>query len=158
MVTVQSSMYVPRMRASAVIAFMLNATDELYQTWWPGTHFAMHRLNDAPGVGQVVYMDELVGDRRIRMQGLVTEVGPDRITWQLRRLVRLPCWLSIQISDDDEGATVTHLICAGYAGPVGRLLDPLFRLYFSAQFAEMMDQHFTIEFSRLPDILTADSP
>lgn len=157
MVTIESSMYVPRMRSRSVIEFMLNATDERYRAWWPGTHFAMHAFNGAPGVGQVVYMDELVGDRRIRMRGVVTDAGPNRITWQLKRLVRLPCWLRIVVDDDINGATITHTIRAGYRHPMGRLLDPLFRLYFSDRFARMMEEHFTIEFSRLPDVLEADS-
>ncbi len=161
MVTIESSMYVPKMRARRIIDFMLHSTDDLYRTWWPGTHFSMHALNDCCGIGQVVYIDELVGDRRIIMRCVVTDMGQNRITWQFKHMVRLPCWLTIQIDDDDGGAIITHTIRAGYSGWLGRLLDPLFRLYFSPRFARMMEEHFTIEFSALPEVLErhgADSP
>lgn len=153
MFAIESSMYVPGMRASRVIDFMLHPTDNLYQDWWPGTHFSMHALNDCSGIGQVVYMDELVGDRRIRMRCVVTDLGPDRIAWQFIYIVRLPCSLVIKIDDDDEGATITHTIRVGYSGRLGRLLDPLFRAYFSKRFAQMMSEHFAAEFTALPGVL-----
>lgn len=157
MVTIESSMHVPRMRADSVVAFMSNPTDELYREWWPGTHLSMHPLNDVSGVGQCVYMDEFVGDRRLRMQCVITEVGPGKLVWQFKLGFRLPCWLTLVIEDDDAGATITHTISAGYRRLPGLLLDPLFRLYFSARFATMMDEHFTTEFSALPDILERHS-
>ena len=61
-------MHVPRMRSSAVIHFMLTVTDEQYNAWWPGTHFRMHSLNDKTGLGQLICMDELVGDRHLQMK------------------------------------------------------------------------------------------
>jgi hypothetical protein len=48
---------------------------------------------------------------------------------------------------------IWHTIRAGYSGPVGRILDPLFRVYFSARFAKMMHEHFAVEFSALPGIV-----
>ncbi len=100
MITIESSMYVPGMRAARVIEFMLHPADDRYRTWWPGTHLAMHALNDTDG-----------------------------------------------------GANITHTIRAGYSGPVGRILDPLLRVYFSARFAKMMHEHFAVEFSALPGIV-----
>jgi len=102
-------------------------------------------------------MDELVGDRRIRMRCVVTDLGPDRIAWQFMYIVKLPCWLVIKIDDDDGGARITHTIRVGYSGLLGRLLDPLFRVYFSARFAHMMNEHFTIEFAALPSVLERHS-
>ena len=157
MVVVESSMHVAGMRAARVIHFFLHPADDVYQRWWPGTHLSMHPLNDESGVGQVVYMDELVGSRRLRYACIVTDLGPTQITWQFRRLVRLPCWLGLRIVDDEAGATITHTIRAGYAGALGRLLDPLLRLYFSSGFERMMDEHFKTEFSMLPQILEHES-
>lgn len=153
MITIKSTMYVPRMRAARVIDFFLHPSDDLYRRWWPGTHFSMHKLNDSTGLRQVVYMDELVGDRRVRSACVVTELGPGYITWQFRRLVSLPCWLAIRIVDDEAGAAITHTISAGYRGSFGRLLDPILRLYFSPGFERMMDEHFRTEFSSLPELL-----
>lgn len=146
-------MYVPGMRASEVLGFFVEPNDDLYQAWWPGTHFSMHPVNDQDGIGQSVYMDEMVGTRRLRFTCVVTRLEADRITWQFRRLVNLPCWLDLRIEDDDGGATITHTISAGSSTRVGRLLDPLLRLYFSPSFERMMDAHFRTEFSALPALL-----
>jgi len=153
MITIESSMHVPRMRSSAVVHFMLTVTDEQYQAWWPGTHLRMHSLNDETGLGQLICMDELIGDRHLRMKCIVTELEHHKITWQFVRLARLPCWLTLLIQDDDSGATITHTIRAGYSGPPGRLLDPLLRLYFSQNFARMMYEHFSFEFPQLPQLI-----
>jgi hypothetical protein len=155
MITIESSMHVPRMRARSVIDFMLTATDERYRAWWPGTHFRMHALNGVQGVGQRICMDELVGERHLRLVCEVTELAADRITWQFVKVVRLPCWLTLVIADDGTGATITHTLRAGFRGGIGRLLDPLFRLWFSARFARMMDEHFSTEFPRLAEMLAA---
>lgn len=153
MLTIRSQMHMPGVRGEQVVDFMLDSSDERYQAWWPGTHLAMHRVNAAPGVGQVVLMDEYVGTRRLTMYGRVTKTSPTDITWQLRRVVTLPCWVSIELEDDATGASITHTIRAGFDGVAGRLLDPLFRIYFSRRFACQMEEHFTGEFSRLSDLL-----
>ena len=153
MITIESSMHVPRMRSSAVIHFMLTVTDEQYNAWWPGTHFQMHSLNDKAGLGQLICMDEMIGDRHLQMKCIVTELERNKITWQFVRLARLPCRLTLLIEDDHSGATITHTIRAGYARLPGRLLDPLLRLYFSQKFARMMSEHFTFELTQLPELI-----
>ncbi|HMX17420.1 MAG TPA: SRPBCC family protein [Rhodocyclaceae bacterium] len=155
MITIESSMHVPRMRARSVIDFMLTATDERYRAWWPGTHFRMHPLNGVRGVGQRICMDERVGDRHLRLVCEVTELAADRITWQFLHGVKLPGWLTLVIVDDAAGATITHTIRAGFRGTAGRLLDPLLRLWFSARFERMMDEHFSTEFPRLAEMLAS---
>lgn len=78
---------------------------------------------------RIIYMDEFVGQRRIQMQGIITEVTPGkRITWQLKKVVRLPVWLSVDFADNDAGVAITHTIRAGFGG-IGRLLDPVLQLY-----------------------------
>ena len=146
-------MHVPGMRAERVIDFFLHPSDDLYQRWWPGTHLFMHPLNEQVGPGQVVYMDEFVGTRRLRFACVVTALTQDSITWRFQRLVPLPCWLALRIIDDERGATITHTIRAGFRSRFGRLVDPLLRLYFSPGFERMMDEHFRTEFSVLPQVL-----
>jgi hypothetical protein len=134
--------------------FLLNCTDEAYRHWWPGTHLSFHTIKRVPGdVGNLVFMDEFIGDRRIRMQGVVTEVHPGkRLVWQCTKLIRWPVKLVLQLDDEGDAARLTHTIEAGFNG-FGRILDPLFRLYFSRRFAESMDQHVRTEFPKLRDIL-----
>jgi hypothetical protein len=99
-------------------------------------------------------MDEFVGNRRIKMIGLVTEAAPGRrITWQLKKMVLLPVRVSLDFSDSHHGVTVTHTIWAGVSG-IGILLDPILRLYFSADFRKAMDEHVKVEFAKLGEILT----
>ncbi len=39
---------------------------------------------------------------------------------------------------------------------IGRLLDPIFRIYFSPRFERAMDEHVRAEFPRLRDMLRAE--
>jgi uncharacterized membrane protein len=98
-------------------------------------------------------MDEFIGARRVSMTGIVVEaIRGRKIVWQLTRLIRLPVWLSLELEDDDQGVTITHTIRAGFAG-VGRILDPVLRLYFSEAFVSAMDHHVKTEFPRLRELL-----
>jgi hypothetical protein len=104
-------------------------------------------------VGDVVLMDEYVGKRRVRMLGIVVQVGPgQKIVWQLRKGVRLPAWLTLELADRDGGVDLRHTITAGFGG-VGQVLDPLLRRYFSAEFATAMDEHARTELPLLRDHL-----
>lgn len=155
MITIRSTTDVPHTKGDQICEFLLNSTDARYQRWWPGTHLALHTIRSAPNhIGAVVYMDELVGNRRIKMLGVVTEAAPGRrITWQLKKMVCLPVRVSLDLSDNHHGVTVTHTIRAGFSG-VGILLDPIFRLYFSPDFRKSLDEHVKVEFAKLGEILT----
>jgi hypothetical protein len=90
---------------------------------------------------------------RIAMLAVVLKVVPgQKIVWQLRKGVRLPVWLTLELADRVSGVDLRHMITAGFRG-VGRVFDPLLRLYFSAEFAAAMDQHARAEFPLLRDHL-----
>ncbi len=154
MLTIQSTTQVARTNGDRMCEFLLNPTDEDYQRWWPGTHLALHTIRSAPNhIGSVVYMDEFVGTRRVTMLGVVTEAkSGKRITWRLKKVLPLPVRVSLDFSDSRNGVTVTHTIRAGFSG-IGRLLDPFFRLYFSAGFKRSMDEHMKVEFAKLGELL-----
>lgn len=154
MITMQSKVRVADASGADILDFMLNCTDQRYQAWWPGTHLAFHTVERRPGnVGNVVYMDEYVGRRRIKMRGVVAEVVPGKkIVWQFKQIIRLPARLILETADDDEGVMLTHTLQAGFKG-IGSLLDPLLRLYFSDEFARAMDEHAQAEFPMLGEIL-----
>lgn len=154
MIIIQSKVQVAQAKGKELCDFLLNPTDRAYQQWWPETHLAFHTLKQVPNaIGNIVYMDEFVGKRRIKMQGIVMEVMPGRrITWQLKKIVRLPIWLSVDFDDNAAGVAITHTIRAGFAG-VGKLFDPIFRFYFSAGFANAMDEHVKVEFPKLGAML-----
>ena len=154
MITVQSTIRVADANGADILEFLINCTDQRYQAWWPGTHLVFHTIKRRPGnIGNIVYMDEYVGRRRLKMHGVVREAMPGKkIVWQVKWIVPLPVHLTLEADQDDEGVTLTHTIQAGFEG-IGRLLDPLFRLYFSDEFAQAMDEHAQTEFPMLGELL-----
>ena len=155
MISLQTNVHVTRISARDIYEFMLNPTDERYQEWWPGVHLQFHWLEHHPGyVGDLIYMDEFVGQRRLRMTGRVTTAEPDRrIAWRLAAPLRIPARLSLDLDNDSSGVIITHTTQAGFAD-WGRVLDPVLRLYFSDEFAHDLDAHVRNEFSRLADLLS----
>lgn len=156
MITIQSRAHVPGVRSQQVIEFLLRCNDTEYQRWWPGTHLRFHTLRRGPNdVGNTVFMDELVGKRRVKLTAVVAEVVPGKkIVWQWKALFRQPVRLVLELDEDATGVRITHTIRAGLEG-FGRLLDPLFRLFFSADFERALDEHVRIEFPRLGALLGA---
>jgi len=154
MITLRTQLAVPGVTGTEVTDFFLNCTDAEYQRWWPGTHLSYHTINRVPGdVGSLVVMDEYIGDRRVRAKGVVTEVEPGkRVVWQLVKLIRLPVWFTLECVDRDGALHLTHTVEAGFQG-IGRVLDPLIRLYFSERFAKALDEHVRTEFPKLRDML-----
>ena len=159
MITIESRLFVDGLTDREVFDFLLNATDEDYRRWWPGTHLRLHALErHEDHVGDVFYMDEYIGKRRVRMTGVVAEAERGRrIVWRLGRRVPLPVRLTLEMTDRDGGVALRHTIRAGFGG-IGRVLDPLFRLYFSQKFAAAMDEHARAEFPMLRDLLAGSSP
>ncbi|MCL7453621.1 MAG: hypothetical protein M8467_11310 [Anaerolineae bacterium] len=154
MISIQSKVHIDSIKGVELLDFLLNCTDEQYQAWWPGTHLAFHTVERRPDhVGSVIYMDEYVGRRRLRMKGIVTEFVPGkRVVWQFKQIVRLPAWLVLVTEDKEAGVTITHTIQAGFPG-MGRILDPVLRLYFTDEFERAMDEHAQAEFPMLAAML-----
>ena len=154
MITLISKTYVDGLTAREVVDFLLNATDSDYQNWWPGVHLQFHTLcRYADDIGNVVYMDELIGDTRIKMKAVVLEVVRDRkIVWQMKKGIRWPIWLSLQLENDNSGVSIIHTVRAGFSG-IGKVRGPLFRFYLSARFAVDLDEHVKAEFPRLRAML-----
>jgi hypothetical protein len=154
MLTLQTSLRVDGISASEIWEFLANPTDDAYRRWWPGTHYRFHRLErHADHLGDVIYMDEYVGTRRLRMKAIVVEALPrKRLAWQLVKVVKLPARLELALTDYEGGVSITHTTSAGFRG-AGRILDPLVRLYLSKRFARALDEHVKTEFPLLRDRL-----
>ncbi|HET6685861.1 MAG TPA: hypothetical protein VFH02_04970 [Jiangellaceae bacterium] len=159
MLRIQTEIVVEGITGRQITDFLLDCTDERYQQWWPAIHLRLHPLAlGRDHVGDEVFMDEYVGERRVRMTGVVAEASPGaRIVWQLKKGVRLPVRLTLELADRDGGVALRHTITAGYRG-IGRVLDPLLRLYFSPGFATAMDDHVRTEFPLLRDQLAHAQP
>ena len=77
---------------------MLGCSNEDYQNWWPGTHLQFHTTKRYPdNIGNIVYMDEFIGKRRVKMEGIVIDaVSGQRIVWQMKKWgILLPVWLDL---------------------------------------------------------------
>jgi hypothetical protein len=151
---IDSTVDVAGLTGRDVSDFMLSCTDEQYQQWWPGTHLQLHALGRATaGVGDVMVMDEYVGRRRLRLRAVVEALEPGRrVGWRFRLVVPLPVRLSLELSPVPGGVSVRHTITAGWQG-IGRVLDPLLRLYFTPRFTAALDEHVRTEFPLLRDHL-----
>ena len=153
MIEIRTVTHVAGLKGIEVTSFLLNPTDTEYRMWWKGTHLQLHPITGSAGTGKAVYMDEYIGARRVRMTAILIESIPGvRIAWQLKKIIKLPVWLSLELEDDHAGVTITHTIRAGFAG-AGRILDPLLRASFSKSFTMAMDEHVKIEFPKLRDML-----
>lgn len=159
MLVLETKTLVEGLTGREIFEFLAEPDDRGYQQWWPGVHLRLHIVSRGIGhVGDVLYMDEYVGSRRVRLSAVVVEAVPgERLVWRLKAGVRLPVWLSLEFVDGAAGVTVTHRIRAGWAGR-GRIFDPILRLYFSRRFAAAMDAHVRAEFRRLRDRLRPTSP
>ena len=154
MVTLQTVVDVQGLSGQQVTDFLLNCDDKQYQEWWEGTHLQFHTIRRYPdNIGNVVYMDEYVGARRLKMKAIVLKAIPgEEIVWQMQKGFRLPAWLTLTVEDIEESVRITHTIAAGFNG-IGKALDPLFRLYLSRSFEIAMDEHARIEFPKLKEVL-----
>jgi hypothetical protein len=154
MLVITSEVKVAGLTGRDVSDFMTSCTDDQYRAWWPDTHLQLQVLGRATGgVGDVVVMDEFIGRRRLRLRGVVEALEPGRrIVWHFRKVLPLPARLSLELSPTPDGVSVRHTVTAGWPG-IGRVLDPLLRLYFTARFTADLDTHVHTEFPLLRDYL-----
>ena len=154
MLVIESRVDVAGLSGRDVTDFMVACTDEQYQSWWPGTHLQLHVLGGTTGeVGDVMVMDEFIGRRRLRLHGILEAVEPGRrLVWRFHKVVPLPARLSLELSPIPGGVAVRHLITAGWRR-IGRVVDPLLRLYFTPRFTTDLDAHVRTEFRLLSDHL-----
>lgn len=152
MLKLETRVHVDGLTAEEIFDFLTNPTDPAYQAWWPGVHLHLRLLERRAGhVGDVLYMDEYVGRRRLRLRGVVLEAAPGRrLVWQFKRVVRLPARLSLEFAERDAGVDITHTLEAGFSR-FPRLQRPLLRLYFTNEFAGALDEHVRTEFPLLRD-------
>ncbi len=152
-VITETRVRVPGITTARIREFFLNPTDDAYRRWWPGTHLAFHVVSPRPDHrGEVVWMDEYVGRRRLRMRCVVRTVEEAKIVWRMKMLVTLPLSLTLALEDEPDGVTVVHTLGIEARG-LGRLLVPFVRLFFSPAFRQAMDEHARTEFPMMGNIL-----
>jgi hypothetical protein len=159
MLTLLTKIQVDGIAGTEIFDFLANPDDESYRAWWPGTHLELHTAERGDNhVGDVLYMDEYVGKRRLRGSAIVTEaIRGKRLVWQFKRGIKLPAHLELEFSDYEGGVAITHTVRAGCRGP-GRVLDPALRVLLSRAFANDLDDHVRTEFPLLRDLLRERGP
>ncbi len=141
-----------------ITEFLATCDDEAFRRWWPGTHFRLHTVKGVRGtVGSVIVMEEMIGQRRVKVKCELVELVPGRkLVWQVRRpLFRLPVKLIFSLQDDGSGVEVEHAIEVGYQG-AGAVLDSLLRLLFPPRFAADKDEHVRTELPKLKAMLRGE--
>jgi hypothetical protein len=153
-ITLRSEVNVHGIHGEEFLDFMLNCTDVDYQEWWPGVHLAFHTIQRYPGeIGNIVFIDEYVGETHLKFKGVITEyVLGRKIVWQMIMGMKLPAWVEIECEQRSNQLHITHTLTAGFQG-LGKIFDPLFRIYLSEGFSVALDQHAQIEFPMLAEIL-----
>ncbi len=117
----------------------------------PGIPHASSRTTDV--IGSLVYFDEYVGKHRLKFKGRITGYATGKAPRiQVGNRTALPAWLVLELQDRPDGVDIVHTVRAGYRG-IGKMLDPLIRLYLSSEFEEALNQHAATEFPRLGDLL-----
>jgi len=159
MVTLLTEIRVDGIAGAEIFDFLANPDDESYRAWWPGIHLQLHTVERGDDhVGDVLYMDEYVGERRLRMSVIVTEaIRGKRLIWRFKRGIKLPAQLELEFSDYEGGVAITHTVRAGFPG-AGRVLDSALRLLLSRAFANDLDDHVRTEFPLLRDLLRERGP
>lgn len=154
MISMTTRVSVREASAEQIADFMINCDDEQYHSWWPEAHFRFHTVTRFPGVvGSLVYYDEMVGKRRLRFQAVITEFeSGKRIVWQMKALVKLPAWLSLDFETGPDGLTIVHTLSVGFE-KIGRVFDPLIRIYLNRTFEEDLKVHCHTEFTKLARLL-----
>ena len=148
---------IPGAKAEQFYDFMIDPCDERYSQWWHGEHLQFHivKHGDENHVGDVVFVDEYLGqNRRLTFHGIViTANRPNKIKWQMKKgAIRLPAFVEISLHDTDEGINLKHELCIGYSG-IGRILDPLIKLYFNKSYQKDLEDHCNIEWYKLAEYL-----
>ncbi len=155
MIKFKTEINVKHTSGKAISEYFLNCTDEDYQKWWEGTHLSFHTIERHPNnLGNLVIFDEYIGGRRLKFIAKVIEIIPGRkLVWQMKKVISLPGWLTLEFEDTDDGVKITHILGAGLEG-IGKIFDPLLKIYFSKNFEKEMEYHAQIEFQKLAKILS----
>jgi hypothetical protein len=150
MVILETQINVPDLSAKSVFDFMIDCTDEKYQQWWPKTHLAFHTISrQEDNIGSLVLFDEMIGKRRLMFQAMIIKSLPrQEIVWQMKKMILLPAWLSLKFQNTEDGVLITHSLSAGFRG-LGKVFDPIIRLYLNKKFEKELAAHANMEFNKL---------
>jgi len=158
MVTLETTVLIKGIVAREIYDFMLNLTDTDYQQWWQGTHLVCHTVKKYPGnIGNLIYVDEYVGKYRLKGYAVVAKLVPyQEIVYQIIILIKIPAWFIMKFEEGPDGIKIIHVVKAGFNG-LGKVFDPLIRLFLTNEFEKHLTAHAQEEFPKLASLLAKRS-
>jgi len=151
---------VPNATAQQFYDFMINPCDKRYSGWWPGEHLQFHIVKNVEEnhLGDILFMDEYLGENhRLTFHAVtITANRPNKIEWQMIKAgLRLPAIVNFELYDSEDGVKLKHELLLGYSG-LGKMLDPLIKLYFNKSFQNALEEHCKIEWFKLVEYLASE--
>lgn len=155
MIRYATNLVVQNAKAEQFYDFMINPNNENYCAWWPEEHlkFYITKSGDERHLGDEVYFDEYLGEsRRLKFfADVITANRPTNIVWQMKKFgIRFPAFLSLEFTDIEKGLKINHELRIGFGG-IGKILNPLIRIYFTKSFANALEKHCLEEWPRLTE-------
>jgi hypothetical protein len=137
--------------------FMVDPPQETYARWLPGEHHEFHvvKHSKTTPIGDLIFFDQHIGEKHRLTFYAITRAAdkPNRVLYQMRRFgVNLPAYLELQFNDTADGLCLTETIRIGFCG-LGKLFDPIIRLFFNPVFFDAMNAHHKREWANLAEIL-----
>ena len=158
MITHTVKMTIPNATAESFYNCMISPTDDWYKRWLPDEHFEFHivKRGQENHLGDLIYYDETLGTakHRLKFYAVVTVADrPNRVVFQMRKFgLNLPGFLELEFIDTDDGLALKHEVRIGWRG-LGRVIDPILRLFFNRAFFEALEGHCDREWLCLAKIL-----
>ena len=107
MLTIRTQIAIPGITGIEVFDFLLNCSAADYLRWRPSTHVLVsHDRAYSRRSWRLVILDEVIGNKRVRVRVVTRAEWGKRLIWQLRKRIRLPAWLSLEF-DEQGGALQT---------------------------------------------------
>ncbi len=75
------------------------------------------------------------------------------MVYQIKKIVKLPARFTMKFEDVEGGINIVHIVEAGFNG-IGKIFDPLIRLYLSDEYEANLNAHAQEEFPKLAEMLS----
>ncbi|MDL2300281.1 hypothetical protein LJC01_01405 [Clostridiaceae bacterium OttesenSCG-928-D20] len=147
-------------KAEEFFDFMLNPIPEIYKHWLPEEHheFYIVKRGESSPVGDLVFYDQHISKaHRLKFHAIVRIAENERkIVYQMRKFgINLPGYLDLEFHNAEGCLLLREEIRIGFNG-IGKILDPIIRLFFNKSFFTAMNSHHKREWSCLAELLAGE--
>lgn len=149
-------------KAEQFYAFMIEPVPEIYRHWLPEEHheFYIVKRGKKTPVGDLIYYDQHISkSHRLAFNAIIRVAKkPDKIVMQMRKFgINLPAYLDLEFHDTPNHLLLKEEIRIGFGG-VGKILDPIIKLFFNKMFFDALNGHHKREWTCLAKILKEIPP